>query len=751
VQDVLLEGQRALLALVARRAPLPTVLDTLCRLVERSLPGTLCSVLLVSEDGAHLRHGAGPSLPEAYRKLIDGLAIAPGLGSCGTAAYRREPVVVTDIASDPLWRGYEEIARSFGLGACASTPIVADPAGELLGTFAIYHPHAGAFAKSDLQLLFSLSHLAAIAILNHRREEALQASQGTLARLEALSETLEAHVALDGRWLRVPESLRRKLGRTEAEIRATRFQDILDSADVETDRAQFARLSRGEIDSLQTESRLLCSDAAAVWVSLQATLVRDTEGAPAHLVVRMRDITERKRAEEQLRAAQRMESAGMVAGGLAHDVNNLLTAVVCSIDLAQLDLSSQSRGAIALSDAGAAAREAARMTRRMLALASPGRHVPRVVDVNDVVRESARIFEAPFCRGIRLELALAHDETLIDGDPVDLQQLLMNLVINAAQAIDSKGDRSSGDRAGGTIRVHTRLEDLREDDLRERFRDQPLAEGLHVALEVSDTGCGMTAEALRRMFDAFYTTKPTGRGLGLTVVRGILRQHRAGYEVSSEVGRGTSFRVYFRVADPSAARPVPPPARPHWPAARGEALVVEDATEVRRIVVAVLGAYGFAVREVSDGQSALMELAKRAEEISLVLLDLASNRAIPAIQSMRERWPELRIVITTSGDDQPVAEVASSDRIAVLQKPYGRLDLKRAIFGEVTASRVGAAGSEMLCPECRREALIPSTRRITVDRGRVFEAPVPAVECSECGKMFAGALPRDAAEPPAPG
>jgi CheY-like chemotaxis protein/two-component sensor histidine kinase len=386
----------------------------------------------------------------------------------------------------------------------------------------------------------------------------------------------------------------------------------------------------------------------------------------------------------------------------------------------------------------------------MLALAAPGRSVQRVMDVNEVVRESARILGAVFCRGIRLDLDLARDETLIAGDPLDLQQLLMNLVINAAQAI--------GDRAAGTIRVRTQIEELGEHELRDRFGDQPVTAGPHAALEVSDTGCGMTPDAIRQMFDAFYTTKPAGRGLGLTVVRGIVRQHRAAYEIRSEVGRGTCFRVYFPAAEQTAARPLPPPSRPHWPAARGAALVVEDAPEVRRIVGDVLRAYGFAVREASDAQSALLELAKHGDEISLVLLDVAndrSQRVAPTLQAMRDRWPQLRIVVTTSGDDERDPALSPDDRVAVLPKPYGRLDLKRAIFGEVTASSTGRGDSDKQCPECRREALVPSARRITVDRGQVFDAPVPAVECTECGKMFArGRLPHvhDApTDPPAPG
>jgi PAS domain S-box-containing protein len=713
---------------MASGASLRKVLEALCQLVERSFAGTHCSILLVSEDGGHLRHGAAPSLPDGYCRLIDGIAIAPGLGSCGTAAFARKPVVVTDIASDPLWRGYEEIARSFGLAACASTPVLAGPGGELLGTFAIYHTTAGAFAERELVLLHSLSDLAAIAILSHRREQTLQQCQTVLARLEALSEAVEVLVGLDGRWLRVPAALSRKIGRTEEEMRETRFQEILHPEDLEADRAQYARLSRGEIESFQTESRLIGREGDSTWVSMSLALVRDRIGAPSHLHARIRDITERKRAEEQLRAAQRMQNVGMLAGGLAHDFNNLLTAIVCSINVAQLESNPQSTAGVMLSSAETAARQAARMSRRMLTLAVPGGNGLRVVDLNEIVRESARILEGSFCRGIPMELDLTPGELLTAGDPLDLQQLLMNLAINAAQAI--------GDRASGKIRISTRLEDLDEQDLRGRFVDQPLTVGSHVVLEVADNGCGMTPETTRRIFDPFYTTKATGRGLGLAVVRGILRKHAAAYEVTSEVGRGTSFRFLFPAAEATPARQLPPPSRPYWPSARGLALLVENSPEVRRIVVAVLTAYGFAVREMSDGQSALLELAKVGEEVTLVMLDSASPRANAALRSMRERWPELHVVVTTAGNDGPTIEdVVSDEHVVVLEKPYGRLDLKRAVFGE--AEPASPDEGPLQCPGCGHGTLVPTSRRITVDRGEVYEVPVPAAECSSCGKMFA--------------
>ena len=469
-----------------------------------------------------------------------------------------------------------------------------------------------------------------------------------------------------------PAALCRMLGRTEADLLATRFEEAIHPPDVEVDRARYQRLVRGEIESFDVETRLVAAGRHRfMGVHSFILFVRDG-GTPSHLVVRILDITTRKLAEEQLRASQKMENVGMLAGGLAHDFNNLLTAIDGTVNLAQLELDPRSEAAVELTNVETIARRAAELTRRLLVLGAAGRSIKRRIDLNQIVTENAQVLAA-FCRESRLDLDLGSDGMPLVGDSVQVQQVLMNLVINAAQAI---GDTK------GTIRVRTRREHLEEKDMRWHAGDPSMSPGPCVVLEVMDTGCGLTPDEVHKIFDAFYTTKPTGRGLGLAVTRAILREHRAGLRVESEPGRGTSFHIYFPICEPASARPAAPMKRILWPSVRGTALVVEDAVEVRRIVTPILKTLGFEVREATGAQEALLELAKHGGVISLVLLDLGTPRATEAaVRSMREHWPELHIVATTTAEE-PAALESADPHLCLLPKPYGRLDLRRAIFGE---------------------------------------------------------------------
>jgi PAS domain S-box-containing protein len=678
VQAILVRGQRSVLELIGAGAPLSSVLSSLCSLVEEACPGTLCSVLLLTEDRLHLTHGAAPSLPAEYCRIIDGLAIDPPVGSCGSAAYTRAPAIVTDTATDPLWRGYEGIAATFGLGSCASTPILGpSPEGaraRLLGTFAIYHASAGPYDAVELELLMAISDLAAIAILSHGREGALRDSEGRLARAAARSHVIEAHASLDGRWFRVPPALCTLLGRTEVSLLDTRLQDVIHPDDLEADQAQYQRLVRGEIRAVSLESRLLRDDGAPIWACLEASLVRDAEGKPKHLSLYVTDISEKKQTEEMLRTSQKMESLGALAGGLGHDLNNLLTAILCNVNIAQLEVDHDSPAGLALGDTEVVVRRAADLTRQMLSYAGKRRVVKRQVDLNQVVREMMRILSSSFLAKTNVELDLAPDLPAVNGDAAQVHQVLLNLVINAAQAI--------GDDVGA-IRVRTRACTLSDEDVVARFAGQQIAPGEHVMIEVTDTGCGMSPEILEQIFDPFFTTKPNGRGLGLAVLRGILREHRAGLEVSSTPGSGTTFRISFPASQARVARAAVR-GDADWPTARGTVLVADDEVVIRSAVAQMLRALGFDVVEATDSQDALVQLMKRTD-VSLVLLDLSMPRlkAEDALLVIRERWPALRVVVTTSGHESDVVDrVAKASGVAVLQKPFSLLDLKRAVFGE---------------------------------------------------------------------
>jgi PAS domain S-box-containing protein len=688
---ILLRGERSILELLAAGAKLPQVLTSLCAVVEEVCTGALCSILLLTEDGLHLRHVAAPNLPPGYCRAIDGIAIGPAMGSCGTAAYTREPVIVSDIATDPLWRGYAALARTFGLASSASTPIFAGPDARLLGTFAIYHRTPGPYAALELSVLRSVSVLAAIAILSHEREEDLRESETRRARAAAASPVIEADVDLDGRWLRAPRALAGLLGRTEDEVLALRLRDVIHPSDLEADRSRYVRLFQGDLDSLETECRLLRKDGVPVWTALHAVTSRDADGKPRQVTLYVTDITLAKRTEETLRTSQKLEGLVMLAPGLAHDFNNLLTAILCNVSFAQAQVSRESVAGQSLEAIDAVARRAGDLTRQ-LALAGNGRAARKPIDVNQLAREITRTLSASLARGVRVELDLSPVVPSIAGDPSQIHQVAMNLILNAAQAI---GD------ADGTIRLRTLAVDLREEDMQQRFAEERIAPGEYVLLEVSDTGSGISTDVMRRIFEPFFTTKPTGRGIGLAVSRGILREHRAGIEVESEAGRGSSFRLYLPVWRARGLRSSVRREEAPWPGAKGNVLVLDDDPVIRNSNVRCLADLGFEALESTSAQDALLQLAKRRSEISFVLFDLASlvsaggglsDGSSEPLAVLRERWPDLKVILTVGGEE--LEPDVLGEGVRVLAKPYSLLDLKRAISGDLDSSRRGIAPDE---------------------------------------------------------
>ncbi len=321
-------GQEVL-AMVIARAALPQILETLCASVEKHYRGLLCSVLLLDADGKTLRWGASPSLPEKYSHSLDGVQIGPSTGSCGTAAYRREIVIVSDIASDPLWADCRHLALPLGLRACWSMPIASQDGG-VLGTFAIYYREPRTPDEDHLKLIAHASHLAAIAIERDRAKAELTAAETRyrtlVERLPAI--TYIAELGACGRWHYVSPQIESMLGFSPAEWLSEPANWINrvhpeDRGSVLLVEENFQK----KPDLFQTEYRVLARDGRVLWFRDEAVTLPSVEGQPFLMQGVMYDITERKRLEDQLRHSQKMEAVGLLAGGVAHDFNNVLMLI----------------------------------------------------------------------------------------------------------------------------------------------------------------------------------------------------------------------------------------------------------------------------------------------------------------------------------------------------------------------------------------------------------------------------------------
>jgi len=389
-------------------------------------------------------------------------------------------------------------------------------------------------------------------------------------------------------------------------------------------------------------------------------------GTSLGLNVVLTDLTERRRAEEsqlslqrQLLHTQKLESLGVLAGGVAHDFNNILTAISGHCELALLKVPVDGPAASHLQQVKTAAFRAAELTKQLLAYAGKGRFLVETVDLNEVFDEFLPLIRVSVPKNVELTFHRSPEPAWVRADRGQLHQIVMNLTLNGSDAIGVRPGRVS--LACRTI---------------------PASGGPEVQLLVADNGCGMDAETLQRIYDPFFTTKFAGRGLGMAAVRGIIDTHRGRIEVRSTPGEGTEFSVSF----PAAPPPVPGGASARVPEGRGQgrsALLVDDELGVRIVVRALLEQLGFRVTEAAGGAEAL-EIFHERPDLDFVLLDLVMPEMTgpEVLERLRQFRPEVRVLLISGHSDELVLTGAEDRTItAFLQKPFDLARLGRALDG----------------------------------------------------------------------
>ncbi len=403
----------------------------------------------------------------------------------------------------------------------------------------------------------------------------------------------------------------------------------------------------------------------------------DFEGHPAVIGV-ARNISERKKAEEerirleqQLLHAQKLESLGVLAGGIAHDFNNILTSIIGNAELAQLRLAPESPVLDNLRRIETSALRAADLARQMLAYSGKGKFVIESIDLNRLLQEMGHMLQVALSKKAVLRYNFAERLPAIEVDATQIRQIVMNLVINASEAI---GDQD------GVITVSTGCLDCREEYLKDAWLVDPIAEGSYVALEVSDTGCGMDKETLARIFDPFFTTKFTGRGLGMAAVLGIIRSHKGAIKVYSEPGQGTSFKVLLPAADGAAADGASESKGNLW-RGKGVVLLVDDEETIRSTGSDLLRELGFEVITATDGREAL-EVYRNHPDIDLVLLDLTMPHmdGEQCFRELRQTDPAVRVIMSSGFSEHEVSRKFVGKGLAgLIQKPYTLSSLREVI------------------------------------------------------------------------
>jgi two-component system, cell cycle sensor histidine kinase and response regulator CckA len=545
-------GQSRLLEEIAAGAPLQAVLDGIARFSEEHASPGIATLMLLDQDGKLLRLASAPRLPDTLRSALEVVPVGPSHGSCGTAAFRRERVVVRDIANDPLWAGWpqQELVLAAGLQACWSVPILS-AGGDTLGTFAIYYVEAREPEPDDLRIVQIASHLAKIAIERQRAQDERQVAE------EAL-----------------------------------------------------------------------------------------------------------RRSEEQLRQAHKMEAVGQLAGGIAHDFNNLLTGVLtyCDLILQDVHAGDPIRGDI--EQIRHAGQRAAGLTRQLLAFSRRQVLQPRVLSLNAVVNDLDGMLRRLIRADIVMESELDPSLWYVLADPGQVEQVLVNLVVNARDATPH----------GGRIVISTA----------NRRNEDGSRPGAYATLTVTDTGHGMDAATRARIFDPFFTTKEPGKGtgLGLSSVYGIVEQSGGYISVESAPGEGATFTVCLPRYD-GAGDAVPSRAeRRSLPGGSETLLLVEDETAVRSSTRRLLERHGYAVLEARHGADALRTVDEAGHEVDLVVTDVVMPEmgGRELVDRLRARRPGLKVLYMSGYTQKAIAtDGIMPPRTGFVEKPFTMEQLLRRL------------------------------------------------------------------------
>ncbi len=467
----------------------------------------------------------------------------------------------------------------------------------------------------------------------------------------------------------------RELGYSPEELLSMHIRDLdAEYDDQDKVAAHFNEYSTSASFTFESVHRR--KDASLLPVELSVRII-DFAGQPSVMGV-ARNISERKRTEEerhkleqQLLHAQKLESLGVLAGGIAHDFNNILTAIIGNAELAMMRLNPESPVLENLQRIENAAARAADLARQMLAYSGKGRFVIEAIDLNRLIEEMGHMLEVSISKKAVLRYNLVGPLPAIDVDATQIRQIIMNLVINASEAIGEKS---------GLIVITTGCMEGSEAYLQDAWLTDPIPEGLYVTLEISDTGCGMDKETMGKIFDPFFTTKFTGRGLGMAAVLGIIRGHKGAIKVYSEPDKGSSFKVLL----PAGERPVELfngiENHDHWRGS-GVVLLVDDEETVRAIGGEMLRELGFDVVTANDGREAVAQFRAR-NDISLVILDLTMPHmdGEQCFRELRMLDSSVQVIMSSGFSEYEVTQKFSGKGLAgFIQKPYKLSALREAI------------------------------------------------------------------------
>lgn len=544
------------------------------------------------------------------------------------------------------------------------------------------------YTDEDLQMLQGIgAQIAPVLKANLDQQQAVAALRENESRLQIIFDVIQAGVIVidnAGKVIFANQRMAEMFGVTMQELVGSDYSSHVTPNQRLAAEASFRLLLTGELESAHYERHYQRKDGSEFWGYLTGRRLVSSDGRLAELVATITDMTELKSAEEQRHKSeqqmlhvQKLESLGVLAGGIAHDFNNILLAIMGNTSLALQRVEPGSPLEMHLRQVEKASEKAADLARQMLAYSGKGRFVLEALDLNRLVQEMTSMLEVSLSKKAALHFHLTEKLPVIVADPTQIRQIIMNLAINASEAI---GDRP------GEIDIATGSLICDRNYLAQNWMDEHLPEGRYVYLEVTDNGCGMTKETVDRIFEPFFTTKFTGRGLGMAAILGIVRGHKGLIKVYSELGKGSSFKILLPASE-TVVQPAPAASTAlEWKGA-GTVLLVDDEETVRDVASAMLKELGFQVVVAADGQQALELYRLQGDRIDLVLMDLnmPNLSGEEAFHELRKMDGEVQVILSSGFSEQEVTRKFLGKGLkGFVQKPYSLAALRSVLSQSLT-------------------------------------------------------------------
>ena len=663
---------------ITRERELAALLERACRVAVDTGGFRLAWIGLAHGPAGQMEIGAQAGGTESTREIIAAMFRDPRQGCAFTAHALSTGVHATcnSIANDALAVPWRDAALARGYRSMAALALKIED--RVVGTLNLYAPEEDFFDAQEMRLLDTLASDVSFALESYERERerarAIEQLQTSEERLRELTETIEDALCIltPGRdkVLYVSSAYERIWGRSCESF----YEDPNSWFDAvhPSDRARVAAAveAYATTGSFNEEFRVVRPDGSIRWVRDQVFPVRN--GARIErLVVVARDVTERKQLGEQVRQAQKMEAVGQLAGGVAHDFNNLIGTIVGNAELARMDLDPQHPAQESISEIARAGKRARDLVNRLLTFARPTEHQLRPTQLGPVVLEAVNLLRSTLPKGVELNLRNDAPLPAVRADASQIHQVILNLATNSWHALDGRAGRIDVELGLCTINPASQ-------------RTSPdLSAGKYVRLSVSDTGKGMDEDTLHRIFEPFFTTKPSGlgSGLGLSVVHGIVRSHGGAIRVESEPGRGATFHLYFPATqdaehDESAS---PTPAQE----GRGQhILFVDDEEPLVSLARRLLTRCGYRVTAHTSAKQALAAYEADPQSFDLVVTDqnMPEMSGLEFAGRVLDRRPEALIVLASGRlSSQDIERARARGIREVIAKPGAVEDLPRIV------------------------------------------------------------------------